>query len=66
MFDARLENAFWQAYNLKPEKFKFCRREVDFGDYHVGWDAYKPPEERLAAVMNFSRLAEPTLIDIRS
>ncbi|MPC20050.1 hypothetical protein E2C01_012981 [Portunus trituberculatus] len=29
---------------MKPEKFKFCRRQVEFVGFHVGWDAYKPTE----------------------
>ena len=76
LFDASVEDAFWHAYSfletcgvkgvtLKPEKFKFDRREVDFVGFHVCWDANKPTEERLVAVRNFSMCAEPTLSDIR-
>ncbi|XP_076042081.1 uncharacterized protein LOC143025983 [Oratosquilla oratoria] len=77
LFDASVEDAFWHTYNfletcatkgvtLKPEKFKFGRREVDFVGFHVGWDAYKPTDERLAAIRNFSMPAEPSLTDVRS
>ena len=61
---------FWRRavkdVTLKPEKFKFGKRKMNFVSFHVGWDAYKPTEERLAAVRNFSMRAEPTLTDIRS
>ena len=77
LFDASVEDAFWHTYDfletcatkgvtLKPEKFRFGRRQVDFVGFHVGWDAYKPTEERLAAVKNFDMPAEPSLTDIRS
>lgn len=77
LFDSSVEDAFWHVYDfletcarkeitLKPEKFKFGRREVDFVGFHVGWDAYRPTEERLAAIRNFSMPVEPTLTDIRS
>ncbi|MPC98483.1 Polyprotein P3 [Portunus trituberculatus] len=49
LFDPSVEEAFWHAYDfletcstkgvtLKPEKFRFGRREVDFVGSHVGWD----------------------------
>ncbi|KAK3888979.1 hypothetical protein Pcinc_006984 [Petrolisthes cinctipes] len=77
LFDNSVEEAFWHTYDfletcarkgvtLKPEKFKFCRRQVDFVGFHVGWDAFKPTEERLAAIRNVDMPAEPSLTDIRS
>ncbi|KAK3889447.1 hypothetical protein Pcinc_006555 [Petrolisthes cinctipes] len=42
------------------------RRQVDFVGFHVGWDVFKPTEERLAAIRNFDMPAEPSLTDIRS
>ncbi|XP_076050210.1 uncharacterized protein LOC143030874 [Oratosquilla oratoria] len=77
LYDASVEDAFWHTYDfletcamkgvtLKPEKFRFCRRQVDFVGFHVGWDAYKPTEERLAAIRNFDMPVEPSITDIRS
>ncbi|KAK3894918.1 hypothetical protein Pcinc_001366 [Petrolisthes cinctipes] len=84
LFDNSVEEAFWHTHDfletcarkgltLKPEKFKFCRRQfkfcrrqIDFVGFHVGWDAFKPTEERLAAIRNFDMPAEPSLTDIRS
>ena len=77
LFDSSVEDAFWHTYDfletcamrgvtLNPEKFRFCRRQVDFVGFHVGWDAYRPTEERLAAIKNFDMPAEPSLTDIRS
>ena len=58
LYDASIEQAFWHTYDflercarrgitLKPEKFVFCRREVEFVGFHLGWEAYKPTEDRL-------------------
>lgn len=77
LFDASVEDAFWHVYDfletcaakgvtLKPEKFTFCRREVDFVGFHVSWEEYYPTEERLAAIRHFNMPAEPSLTDIRS
>ncbi|XP_076036521.1 uncharacterized protein LOC143022265 [Oratosquilla oratoria] len=77
LYDASVEDAFWHTYDfletcamkgvtLKTEKFRFCRRQVDFVGFHVGWDAYKPTEERLAAIRNFDMPVEPSITDIRS
>lgn len=77
LFDSSVEDAFWHAYDLletcakkgvtlKPEKFKFCRRQVDFVGFHVGWDTYRPTEERLAALRSFDMPPQPSLTDIRS
>ena len=77
LHDYNIENAFWHTYDfletcaqkgitLNPEKFKFCRREVEFVGFHIGWEAYHPTEERLAAVRSFNMPAKPTITDIRS
>ncbi len=52
--------------HTEPKKFKFCRREVEFVGYTVGWEAYGPTEERLPAIKNFSMLEKPAITDIRS
>ena len=51
---------------MNPEKFKFCRREVEFVGYNIGWEAYGPTEERLSAVRDFHMPAKPSITDIRS
>ena len=77
LHDSSVEEAFWHTYDflarcaekgitLKPEKFKFCRREVDFVGFHLGWDSYKPTAESLAAIRHFPMPAKPTISDIRS
>ncbi|KAK3882767.1 hypothetical protein Pcinc_012876 [Petrolisthes cinctipes] len=53
LHDESVEAAFWHAYDmlevcakkgvtLKPEKFKFGRREVEFVVFHVGWGRITP------------------------
>ncbi len=77
LYDMGIEEAFWHAYDflrtcaeagitLKPEKFQFCRREVEFLGFHLGWDAYKPTSDRLAAIDSFHMPVKPTISDIRS
>ena len=61
LYDACVDDAFWHAYEflntranaevtLKPEKFKFCRREAEFVGFHLGWDPYQPTLEPLVAI----------------
>ena len=77
LHDCSVENAFWHTYEfletcarkgitLYPEKFKFCRREVKFVGYNIGWEAYGPTEKRLSAVRDFHMPAKPSITDIRS
>ena len=77
LYDSSVENAFWHTYQfletcaqkgitLNPEKFKFCRREVEFVGYNVGWESYGPTEERLSAIKDFNMPAKPSITDIRS
>lgn len=77
LYDPSVEDSFWHAYELletcgrkgitlKPDKFKFCRRETNFVGFHIGWDSYKPTGERLAAIREFSMPESPTLTDIWS
>ena len=77
MYDANVEQAFWHTYDflercarrgitLKAEKFVFCRREVEFVGFHLGWEAYKPTEDRLSAVRHFTMPSQPTITDVRS
>lgn len=77
LYDSNIEEAFWHAYEfletcaekgitLQPEKFKFCRKEVEFVGYCLGWDMYKPTDDRVAAIKHFAMPAKPTISDIRS
>ena len=77
LYSHNVENAFWHTFDfletcankgitLNPAKFKFCRREVEFVGYSVGWEAYGPTEERLSAIKSFSMPEKPTITDIRS
>ncbi|XP_045122674.1 uncharacterized protein LOC123511117 [Portunus trituberculatus] len=77
LYDTGVEGAFWHVYDflevcakagvtLKPEKFRFCQREVDFVGYHLAWDTYKPTEERLSAVRDFKMPDKPSITDVRS
>ena len=77
LYDDSVEGAFWHTYDflalcaekgitLKPEKFAFCRREVEFVGFHLSWSAYRPTEDRLAAIRNFTMPAQPSITDIRS
>ena len=77
LYDSSVEEAFWHVYDflsvcsskgitLKPEKFKFCRKEVEFVGFDVGWDSYKPSEDCLSAIKNFTMPQKPTITDIRS
>ena len=77
LYDTGVEEAFWHVYDflevcakagvtLKPEKFRFCHREVDFVGYHLAWDTYKPTEERLTAIRDFQMPEKPSITDVRS
>lgn len=65
LYGMGIKEVFWLAYDflrtctearitLKPEKFQFCRREAEFLGFHLGWDAYKPTSDRLAAIESLS------------
>ena len=77
LYATSVEEAFWHAYDfletctragitLKPEKFAFCRREVDFVGFRLDWHSYKPTEDRLSAIKTFAMPDKPTIKDIRS
>ena len=77
LYDHNIESTFWHTYEfletcakkgitLNPEKFKFCRREVEFVGYAVGWEAYRPTDEHLSAIKTFSMPNKPSITDIRS
>ncbi|XP_068231981.1 uncharacterized protein [Palaemon carinicauda] len=77
IYDDSIEGTFWHAYDsfetcaakgitLKPEKFQFARREVDFVGFNLAWEAYKPTEEGLAAIKNFPMPRQPSITDVRA
>lgn len=77
LYDTSVEKAFWYASDfhltctikgitLKPGKFRFCRREVDFVGFHLSLESYKLTDDRLAAVREFPMPDSPTITDIRS
>ena len=77
LYDQTIEEAFFHVFDylhlcgqngitLNPEKFKFCRREVDFAGFNITWDGYRPTENMLSALINFPMPDKPTITDIRS
>lgn len=50
-----------KGITLKPERFQFARREVDFVGFQLGWEEYKPRDERLAAIRNFHMPSKPSI-----
>lgn len=51
---------------LKPSKFRFSRKEVDFCSYTVGWEGFRPSDESISAIRDFPMPSQPTITDIRS
>ena len=77
LYDSSIEEAFWHTFEfletcaragvtLKPEKFKFCKREVEFVGFHLGWSCYLPSSERLRAIKDLAMPEQPSITDIRS
>ena len=77
LHDMNIHDAFYHALNylqicednnntLKKEKFQFCKKEVEFAGFHVGWDSYSSSKDTLAAIENFPMPDKPTITDIRA
>ena len=77
LFDHGIEQGFWHCWKyleacgragvtLSPEKFSFCKREVEFVGFKLGWDAYGPAHGELTAIADFPMLSNPTITDIGS
>ena len=73
-YDSSIEEAFWHIFEfletcaragvmLKPEKFKFCRREVKFVGFHLGWSCYQPSSECLRSIKDFAMPKQPSITD---
>ncbi|XP_064106861.1 uncharacterized protein LOC135215838 [Macrobrachium nipponense] len=56
----------WCARHPEEIQVRVARREVDFVGFNLGWEAYKPTEERLAAIKNFPMPCQPPITDIRA
>lgn len=72
LYDNCVEGAFWHAYELlqtctengitlQPEKFTFCRREVEFVTYQLSQKGFKPVEDRLVAIKIFPMADQPSI-----
>lgn len=77
LYNSNIEKVFWYVYDilatcaakditLKPENFQFARREIYLVGFRLGWDAYKPTEEHLAAIKNFPMPDNLSISDIRA
>ena len=77
LYATSVEEAFWHVYHfletcahagitLKPEKFSFCRKEIDFVGFRLSWETYQPAAERLSAIRGFSMPEQPCIKDVRS
>ena len=77
LYDYTIEDAFWHCWEyleacvkrgitLSADKFRFCRREVDFVGYQLCWENFRPAGDKLAAVADFPMPEQPTITDIRS
>ena len=71
LYDADIAQAFFHTFDyltlcgsngvtLNPSKFKFCRREVEFVGYFLGWDDYRPTGDKLSAIRNFPMPEQPS------
>ena len=77
LYDPTIRECFYHTYDflsvcsdnsitLEPRKFKFCRKEVDFAGYYLGWEKYTPSSSTLEAISNFPMPEKPTITGIRS
>ena len=77
LYDSTITEAFHHTFDylklcaengitLNPKKFRFCRREVEFCGYLVGWEGFRPCDEMISAIKNFPMPDEPTITDIRA
>ena len=77
MHDSSITDAFYHTFDflitcaknnvtLNPKKFRFCRKEVDFAGYALGWDKFYPSNEMLSAIADFPMTNQPSITDIRA
>ena len=77
LYDTSVAGAFWHCYDLletcakggvtlRPDKFRFARRNVEFAGYHLDWEQYQPGEELVRSITEFQMPPQPSITDIRS
>ncbi|XP_045101329.1 uncharacterized protein LOC123498232 [Portunus trituberculatus] len=77
LHDESVAEAFWHTYGflqkchdngvtLRPDKFSFCKRNVTFAGYVLGWEDYQPSHDLIKSIADFTMPASPSLTDIRS
>uniref|UniRef100_A0A0P4VNI8 Reverse transcriptase n=1 Tax=Scylla olivacea TaxID=85551 RepID=A0A0P4VNI8_SCYOL len=77
LHDESVAEAFWHTYGflqkcrdngvtLRPDKFSFCKRNVTFAGYLLGWEDYQPSHDLIKSITEFMMPASPSLTDIRS
>lgn len=53
----------WGKWNNNKEinfkKFKFVQREINFIDYNIACESYRPTDDMLSAIKNFPMASEP-------
>ena len=73
MHDSSIRAAFYHTFDflitcaknnvtLNPKKFRFCRKEVDFAGYTLGWDKFYPSNEMLSAIADFPIPNQPSIM----
>ena len=77
LYDTNVADPFWHCYDLletcarggvtlRPDKFRFCRRNVEFAGYHLDWEQYQRGEELVKSITEFQMPSQPSITDIRS
>ena len=77
LYDGNVAEAFWHTYallrrceecgvTLRPDKFTFCKRNVMFAGYLLGWENYQPSKDLITSITDFVMPARPSLTDVRS
>ena len=77
LYDTSVEQSFWHCWDyleicakagvtLSPEKFRFCRREVEFVGFNLGSGVATRPRLENSAIADFPMPEKPTITDIRS
>ncbi|MPC72586.1 hypothetical protein E2C01_066898 [Portunus trituberculatus] len=51
---------------LRPDKFRFCRRSVNFAGYLLGWEGYQLSHDLISIITDLKMPDKPTLTDVRS
>ncbi|XP_063859146.1 uncharacterized protein LOC135100114 [Scylla paramamosain] len=76
LHDKSVAEAFWHTYGflqkcrdngvtLRSDKFSFCKRNVTFAGYLLGWEDYQPSHDLIKSITEFMMPASPSLTDNR-